>query len=192
MRCHLAILLVAVCAVSGSAAPAPTDTLIANLLGPTPVLDDLRELTDSIGGRPTGSPAMDKAIDWAMARLKAAGADAVRAETYIAPRNWLPRTETAEITSPRYDAQPAERNQLRTAAMPFSPSTPAAGLEAEVIDVAHGDAKGFAKAKICSASISRRRRSSRTRRRSGPPASCGCRIGRTACSIATTRRSTRR
>jgi hypothetical protein len=90
---------------------------------------------------------MDKAIDWAMSRLNAAGVDAVRAETYVAPRNWLPRIETAEITSPRYDAQPAERNQLRTAAMPFSPSTPTAGLEAEVVDVGHGDAKSFAKAK---------------------------------------------
>ena len=133
--------------VSTAAIASPTDTLIAKLLGPTPVLDDLRELTDSVGGRPTGSPAMDKAIDWAMTRLKAAGADAVRAETYTAPRNWIARVETADVTSPRYDAQPAERNQLRVAAMPFSPSTPTAGLEAEVVDVGKGDAKGFAKAK---------------------------------------------
>src|ERR1700760_2420812 len=110
MRRLFPILLVALCALPASAAPAPpapVETLIAKLLGPTPILDDLRELTDSIGGRPTGSPAMDKAIDWAMTRLKAAGVDAVRAETYVAPRNWLPRIETAEITSPRYDAQPA-------------------------------------------------------------------------------------
>jgi len=143
------LLVLALLALSSTAvaAPSPTDTLIAKLLGPTPVLDDLRELTDSIGGRPTGSPAMDKAIDWALARLKAAGADAVRAETYTAPRNWLPRVETAEVTSPRYEAQPAERNQLRTAAMPFSPSTPAAGLEAEVADGGKGDPKSFATAK---------------------------------------------
>ena len=143
------LLVLALLALSSTAvaAPSPTDTLIAKLLGPTPVLDDLRELTDSIGGRPIGSPAMDKAIDWALARLKAAGADAVRAETYTAPRNWLPRVETAEVTSPRYEAQPAERNQLRTAAMPFSPSTPAAGLEAEVADVGKGDPKSFATAK---------------------------------------------
>jgi len=147
MRRYLTLTLLAVSAAAFAAPARPTDTLVANLLGPTPILDDLRDLTDNVGGRPTGSPAMDKAIDWAMTRLKAAGADAVRAETYVAPRNWLPRVETAEVTSPRYDAQPAERNQLRTAAMPFSPSTPAAGLEAEVIDVGHGDAKSFAKAK---------------------------------------------
>jgi len=133
--------------VSTAAIASPTDTLIAKLLGPTPVLDDLRELTDSVGGRPTGSPAMDKAIDWATTRLKAAGADAVRTENYTPPRNWLPRVETAEVTSPRYEVQPAERNQLRVAAMPFSSSTPAAGLEADVVDVGKGDAKGFAKAK---------------------------------------------
>ncbi|MEP6861047.1 MAG: M28 family peptidase [Deltaproteobacteria bacterium] len=147
MRRLLVVTLLAVSATAVAAPPAPTDTLIAKLLGPTPVLDDLRELTDSIGGRPTGSPAMDKAIDWAMARLRAAGVDDVRAETYVAPRNWLPRIETAEVTSPRYDAQPAERNQLRVAAMPFSPSTPAAGLEAEVFDVGKGDTKGFTGAK---------------------------------------------
>ena len=33
------------------------DRLVAALLGPTPLEDDLRALTDEIGGRPTGSPA---------------------------------------------------------------------------------------------------------------------------------------
>jgi Zn-dependent M28 family amino/carboxypeptidase len=140
--------LVVVLAVSSRAhaGPDPAEQVMARMLAQTPVMDDLRELTDSIGGRPTGSPALDKAIEWAQARFSAAGLENVHAWSYTAPRNWLPRVETGEIVSPRYAAQPEDRNQLRVAAMPFSPSTPAAGLEAEVVDVGRGEAADFAAA----------------------------------------------
>jgi carboxypeptidase Q len=145
MRKAFALLLVPLAAV---AAPPvhPTDLVVAKLLGSTPLIDDLRELTDTIGGRPTGSPAMDKAVDWAADKLRAAGLETVRIESYTAPRNWLPRVETAEIVTPRYEAQPAERNQLRVAAMPFSPSTPAAGVSADVLDIGPGDAASLSTA----------------------------------------------
>jgi len=141
------IVFLVVCLSVGSAAAEPVDTLVARELGKTPVLDDLAELTDTIGGRPTGSPALDQAIDWAVGKLKAAGVETVRTESYVAPRNWLPRVETAELVAPRFEKQPAERNQLRIAAMPMSPSTPAAGITAEVIDVGTGDPAKLAKAK---------------------------------------------
>lgn len=35
----------------------------AAMLGDTPVIDDLRELTDRIGGRATGSPANEAAVE---------------------------------------------------------------------------------------------------------------------------------
>jgi len=128
-----ALVLVCLTGAVATAAPAsPTDTLVAKLVAPTPILDDLKMLTDTIGGRPTGTPAMDKAVEWSQDAFRVAGLENVRSESYVAPRNWVPRIETTEIVSPRYDKQSAERNQLRTAAMPFSPSTPATGLEAEV------------------------------------------------------------
>src|SRR5215467_7479249 len=95
-----------VCLWAGSAAAEPVDTLVARELGKTPLLDDLAELTDTIGGRPTGSPALDQAIDWAVGKLKAAGVETAGSESYVAPRNWLPRVETAEVVAPRFEKQP--------------------------------------------------------------------------------------
>ena len=100
-------------------------------------------LTDSIGGRPSGSPALERAVDWAIARFRAAGVDDVRAERYDAPRLWLPRKESAELIAP---ASAGGRVALRVAAMPFAPSTPSGGLEADVVDVGHGDDAGVAAA----------------------------------------------
>ncbi len=124
----------------------PAEQIIARTLGPTPVIDDLRELTDTIGGRPSGSPAMDRAVEWGLAKFSAAGLENVHAEEYTPPRNWLARVESGEIAAPRYEQQPAERNPLRVAAMPFSPSTPQGGLEAEVNDIGAADAPAFAAA----------------------------------------------
>src|SRR5258708_17563799 len=50
--------------------------LAGRALGETPMLSDLAELCDRIGGRPTGSPACERAVDWAAAKLRAAGPDA--------------------------------------------------------------------------------------------------------------------
>ena len=127
-----AALVVCVCVGSARGAPSePVEQLVARELGNTPMLADLQELTDTIGGRPTGSAAFDRAADWALDKLRTAGLENVHAESYTAPRNWLPRTETAEIVAP----QPLA---LRVAAMPMSPATPGAGLEADVVDVGAG------------------------------------------------------
>ncbi|MBV8756461.1 MAG: M28 family peptidase [Deltaproteobacteria bacterium] len=126
---RLALLVLCISATVVEAAN-PTDTLIARLTGPTAVLDDLRDLVDGIGGRPTGSPALDRAIDWSLARFKDAGVDRVVAEDYVAPRTWLPRVETVEVTAPGTTV-------LRAAAMPFSRAV--AGVEAEVVDVGAPD-----------------------------------------------------
>ena len=47
--------LILVC--SGPAGADDTARLIAAMMGDTPMIDDLRALTDEIGGRPTGSDA---------------------------------------------------------------------------------------------------------------------------------------
>jgi carboxypeptidase Q len=112
--------------------------IVARFLGPTPVLSDLRELTDTIGGRPTGSRALEEAVEWTAAKLRAAGLDEVRTESYVAPRLWVPGVERAEVTEPVLPGR-----ALDVAAMPFAASTGAAGLEAEVVDAGSGDEAGF-------------------------------------------------
>ncbi|MGZ3442690.1 MAG: M28 family peptidase, partial [Polyangia bacterium] len=124
-------------------AAAPVEELVSRAFAADGVVTDLRELTDTIGGRPSGSPALERAVDWALARFKAAGVDVVRAESYEAPRLWLARKETAELIAP---ASVGGRAALRVAALPFARATGPGGLVGEVVAVGRGDDAGIAAA----------------------------------------------
>ena len=49
--------------------------IVGRTFGPTPLLADVQELCDRVGGRPTGSPACERAIEWATGKFRSAGAD---------------------------------------------------------------------------------------------------------------------
>ncbi len=49
---------------------------------------NLRELTDEIGGRVPGTPAMDRAVQWGVDKFKAAGADNVHTEEFTIDHGW--------------------------------------------------------------------------------------------------------
>src|SRR5258708_582973 len=92
------------------------DRLVAALLGPTPLVGDLETLSDRIGGRPTGSDANRRAVEWAMTSLTEAGVHARRESFAVGPQ-WLERSARAEIRGESIAFAP------RVAAMPFSIST---------------------------------------------------------------------
>jgi len=110
--------------------------LAGRAFGDTPLMRDLEELCDRVGGRPTGSPACERAIDWAAAKFKAAGVDSVALESFTVPQLWLPQTAEAECLAP-------ERFPLRLAAAPSSASTEGA-LEARLVDAGEGTPEAFA------------------------------------------------
>lgn len=111
--------------------------LAGRALGPTPIMSDLRELCDGIGGRPTGSPACERAIQWAAAKLKASGVDSVSVEPFTVPTQWTPVTADARCLAPL-------EFSLRIATAPGTPSTPGP-LEAPLVDAGAGTAESFAK-----------------------------------------------
>ena len=126
--------------LSTLAFPADNDApqrLAARALGDTPMFTDLRELCDSIGGRPTGSPAAQRAIDWAARKFREAGLKSVAIEPFKIPNLWLPRTAEASALSP-------EPFPIRLAAAPFTVSTPGA-IEARLVDAGEGSDADFAK-----------------------------------------------
>lgn len=127
----LAALAVTALAAAQSA-PAPVDRLVAAMLGDTPMVEDLRVLTDEIGGRATGSAANLKAVEWALERFKAAGVDA-RKEAFPMPARWMERSVSVIVSG---DASFAPR----VAAMPFSTVTPVEGLKAPLVDGGPGAA----------------------------------------------------
>jgi hypothetical protein len=123
-----------------AAAPASEDTpriLTDHELGETPLLDDLRDLCDRIGGRPTGGLSCERAIDWGVTKFKEAGLNPVKTELFTVPSLWLPETAEASCVAP-------VGFPIRIAAAPYSASTPRHhSLEAKLVDAGEGNAGDF-------------------------------------------------
>jgi carboxypeptidase Q len=108
------------------------------ILGPSPMQENLRRLTDEIGGRVTGSPAMERAVQWAMSAFRAAGVD-VHTEKYQLPLTWSEGDTRLELLG-------EIKFPLRTVSLGWSPATPPGGIEANVVDIAYGTPQDFAAA----------------------------------------------
>ncbi len=100
--------------------------------------ENLRRLTDEIGGRVTGSPQMAKAVDWAVAAFRASGID-VHTEKYKLPVTWSEGDTRLELLGP-------EKFPVRLVAEGWSPPTPPGGIEANLIDVGPGAQDDFERA----------------------------------------------
>jgi carboxypeptidase Q len=110
--------------------------LVAAMLGDSPLERDLQTLTDEIGGRPTGSQANLRAVDWAVGRFRDAGVT-VRREPFAMPGLWLERSAGAVVRGDGVRFAP------RVAALPFSAGTPAGGLTLPLVDGGRGAEADF-------------------------------------------------
>jgi carboxypeptidase Q len=113
--------------------------IIPQVMGPSPMEENLRRLTDEIGGRVSGSPEMAKAVDWAVAAFRAEGVT-VQTEKYQLAHSWSEGDTRLEILGG------AEKFPVRLVAAGWSPGLPADGIEANVIYVGAGTEDDFAKA----------------------------------------------
>jgi hypothetical protein len=110
--------------------------LISAMLGDTPLFQDLRALSQEIGGRVTGSPTNARAVDWALQRFRDAGVP-VRREAFTMPSLWLENTASATVRGN------GVAFSTRVAAMPFSGPTPPSGMTAPLLDVGLGTDADF-------------------------------------------------
>jgi carboxypeptidase Q len=108
-------------------------------MGASPLEENLRYLSDSIGGRVTGTAAADRAAGWAVQALRLAGVDEVHTEKYTMPVGWSEGNTRLEVLAP-------EAFPVRLVSIGWSPATPEGGITANVVDVGFGDEAGFAKA----------------------------------------------
>jgi carboxypeptidase Q len=106
------------------------------VMGESPLEENLRRLTDGIGGRVTGSPEMAKAVEWGVAGFRAAGVD-VHTEKYMQPVAWS-EAET------RLEVMGAEKFPVSLVSIGLSPATPAGGLEGPLVNVGTGTDADFA------------------------------------------------
>src|SRR5450755_2924950 len=65
-----------------------------------PSMATLTELTDTIGGRLTGSPAYVRSTEWAAAKFRSYGIENVRLEPFTIAAGWQRGTATASMLSP--------------------------------------------------------------------------------------------
>lgn len=112
--------------------------LLPIVMGPSPMEENLRRLTDEIGGRVTGSPEMGRAVEWGVAAFRAAGVD-VHTEKYTLPVTWSEGATRLELRGP-------VKFPVRLKAEGWSPATPAGGIEANLVDVGSGTDDDFVKA----------------------------------------------
>jgi len=104
--------------------------LIQNLLDETPILENLHELCDVIGGRVTGTEPNERSVKWAVKKFEEIGVD-VWTESFEMPRKWAEKSAKATVTG-------GSNWSPRIACRAFSTGTPKGGLSANLVYVGKG------------------------------------------------------
>jgi hypothetical protein len=138
----LAAFLSAICAAT--AAPDASDRIIQAALQPSSIQTNLQRLTDQVGGRVPGTPAMHRAIEWGVQSFQAAGADRVHTEEFTIPNSWSEGpTEMTVSADPRSEFPTEFR--VRCVSIAWAPAL-AAVKHVSIIDVGAGTPEDFKKA----------------------------------------------
>ncbi len=110
---------------------AAADRIIAAATADSAAWNKLAELTDGFGNRLSGSEALERAIDWIIAKMKSEGLENVRGEPVMVPK-FVRGHEKAELLEPRYLNMPM-------LGLGQSVATPKGGTTAEVLVVSSFD-----------------------------------------------------
>jgi hypothetical protein len=128
-------------AVALGAAPAHDgsgDALVRDVMDNGASMEEnLRVLSDEIGGRITGSAGYEASLVWAQAAFRAAGVSDVRLESYDLPARWEAESASGWVVSP-------SRFPVHLVAFALTPSTKGV-LQARVVDAGAGTRADFQK-----------------------------------------------
>lgn len=108
-----------------------TEKLISAALSDREGLERLRYLCDEIGNRVSGSPSLERAIQWAAAEMKKAGLENVETPPVKVPR-WIRGKESATLLTP-------VEKPLVMLGLGMSVGTSLEGITAEVVSVSSFD-----------------------------------------------------
>jgi carboxypeptidase Q len=106
---------------------ADADRIIDAAVKDSTAWNRLAELTETFGARFSGTPALERAIDWMLAKMKEDGLQNVRGERVMVPV-WVRGAESAQLLQPR-------AQNLPMLGLGGSIGTPPAGITADVIVV---------------------------------------------------------
>src|SRR5215469_5128471 len=76
------------------------ERIIAVALKPSSVETNLRRLTDEVGGRVTGTPAIERGVAWGLAAFRAAGGENVHSEEFQVPHSWAEGATSMTVVAP--------------------------------------------------------------------------------------------
>lgn len=107
------------------------DRLIDAALADSTAYWRLGHMADAFGGRLSGSPGLERAIDWILTEMQKDGLDDVHAEPVTVP-HWVRGPESAELIHPR-------RHALHMLGLGGSVGTPRGGITAPVLVVGSFD-----------------------------------------------------
>ena len=107
------------------------DRLIQAALADSAAWNRIAELTERFGPRFSGTPNLERAIDWVLAEMKKDGLQNVRGEPAMVP-HWVRGAESAALLEPR-------PQNLPMLGLGGSIGTPANGITAEVLVVSSWD-----------------------------------------------------
>jgi carboxypeptidase Q len=125
--------------------------IIQSALHPSPLESNLRGLTDEVGGRVPGTPAMQRAVEWGVQAFKTAGADSVHTEEFAIPYSWaegateMSVSATGTALDPKLTQIPKVEFRVRCVSIAWAPAL-APVKHVPVIDVGNGSPADFAKA----------------------------------------------
>src|SRR5471032_2207745 len=105
----------------------PAARLIGEAVSSTFAWDRLSVLTDTIGNRLSGTPALDHAIQWAVSEMNKDGLENVHTKHVMVPK-WVRGSESAEIVEPA-------RHAMVMLGLGDSVGTTGDGIQAEVLVV---------------------------------------------------------
>jgi carboxypeptidase Q len=124
--------------VTAAFAQQPGDKIIAEALKPSPLETNLRRLTDEIGGRVPGTPAMQRAVAWGSEAFKAAGADSVHTENFTIKASWGEGATKMTVVAP-------ESFVVRVVSLAWAPAL-VLRQHVRIVSVGEGTGEDFAKA----------------------------------------------
>jgi carboxypeptidase Q len=147
----LSIVLGAICLAANSTETDDANRIIQAALQPSPLESNLQHLTDEIGGRVPGTPAMQHAVEWGVKALTVAGADVVHTESFTIPNSWSEGATEMTVTA-FYEVGDAKVGGLlptifraHVVSVAWGPAlAPAKHLP--IVDVGSGSPADFAKA----------------------------------------------
>src|SRR6267154_3428844 len=148
----LSAVLSTICLAAGPASDTDDAArIIQAALQPSALEGNLRHLTDEVGGRVPGTPAMQRAIDWGVQMFKAAGADSVHTEEFTIPNSWaegateMMVSATGTALDPKLTHIPKVEFRVRCVSIAWAPAL-APVTHVPMIDVGKGTAAEFARA----------------------------------------------